>query len=296
MSERVLLINFPDGIEYRKVLVTEGWIEVVYSSEEDTNFPVLSETIGETFNISKPKPLIGGGETFQREGSPYWYCYLKEGHDLFMCLPTDELTEADLFYDYRARKPRFYESEDEREFMSNCMEALKRKPEKGFVWIPAFEPTLGEDGILQIVPDCELNLHGDCEQFNKLCEEYSPKNGSTMAQIHTYFLLAVSWLKHGIATVEQLVHNSSQIGHYSDSPNHKAGYEVTGQREFGGVFGYIGNSQIIVKNQAVSTGYSYVGGSRISSNGGKCSFSYVEKVHFPNYNFYNDVPLLELKG
>lgn len=45
-------------------------------------------------------------------------------------------------------------------------------------------------------------------------DEYSPENESGRCSKATYFLLLLRWLKDGVATLEHLTDDSTDIGHY----------------------------------------------------------------------------------
>lgn len=241
MKEKVLYVNLPEGAKYRKVEVTEdgkvGIIYEEYSIKESLPRPTI-----------KPVPLIGGTDVFQRlNGTPYWYCRIKGGRDEFMYLYFEDLTKNDLLYDNNGKKRKFI-TEKQKKFKANVLKALNNKPIEGYRWIPIYEPSLSEDGELQYVLGEKVLRNLNYDAWEKLFNEYSPKNGSQQASVTTYFLLLLRWLKDGIATLEQLTENSKDIGHYKDSEYSKCDFELTGERFFGGLFGFVGNTYKILKN------------------------------------------------
>lgn len=259
MKEKVLYVNLPDGASCRRVVVTEdGRIGIVYTeqcvnNEESTKAPLTSW-------IPKPVPLIGGTEVYQKEnGTPYWYCKIKKGRDEFMHVYFDDLTENDLLYDTNGMKRQFVTIKQEK-FKADVREALKNKPKEGYRWIPVYEPGKNSKGNLCYIAGKELLRALNSYEWEKKFEEYSPKNGSREASITTYFLLLLRWLKDGIATIEQLADNSKEIGHFWNSEDAKYNFEKTGEREFGGLYGFAGNSYKIVKDSESSSGFSLVGG------------------------------------
>ena len=259
MKEKVLYINLPKGTEYQKAEVTEdGRIGIVYTEEcadsEDSIKLIL------TVSIPKPIPLIGGTEVYQKEnGTPYWYCKIKKGRDEFMHVYFDDLTEDDLLYDADCKKRQFVTKKQEK-FKADVMKALKNKPKEGYRWIPVYEPSKNSKGNLCYTAGKKVLLALNCYEWEKKLKEYSPKNGSREASIKTYFLLALRWLKDGVATLEQLADNSTEIGHYWNSEDARHYMEKTGEREFGGLYGFVGNTCKIVKDSESNSGFSIVGG------------------------------------
>lgn len=260
-KEKVMYINLPEGAYYQRVEVTEdGKIGIIYTEQDVSNEkPIKAPLI---VSIPKPIPLIGGTEVYQKNnGTPYWYCKIKEGRDEFMHLYFKDLTEYDLLYDKNGKKRKFIK-EKQKKFRENVLEALKNKPKEGYRWIPVFEPSMDSNGYLQYVSGARVligKIH-DSYGWEKKIKEYSPANGSRIASITTYFLLALRWLKDGVATLKQLADDSKDIGHYCNSKGTKKHFEETGEREFGGLFGFVGNTYKIVKDSAACSSFSTVGG------------------------------------
>lgn len=248
MREKVLYINLPDGAYYRRVEVTEnGRIGIVYTEQDAVSIP-------------KPIPLIDGTEVYQKDnGTPYWYCKIKAGRDEFMHLYFEDLTEKYLLYDENGRKRQFV-TERQKKFKDNALKALKNKPTEGYRWIPVFEPSIDSKGNLRYVAGAEVLRKLTPYDWEDGFKEYSSKNGSQLAPITTYFLLALRWLKDGVASLEELADDSKEIGHYWNSENTKHDFERTGEREFGGIYGFVGNTYKTVKDSESSSGFSFVGG------------------------------------
>lgn len=292
MKEKVLYINLPDSASYRRVEVTEdGRIGIVYAEQDVSNEESIKAPL--TVSIPEPIPLIGGTEVYQKDnGTPYWYCKIKEGRDEFMHLYFEDLTERDVLYDANGKKRKFV-TERQKKFKTNALKALKNKPTEGYRWIPVFEPSKDSKGNLQYVTGAEvlrgLNSYDWENWFNK----YSPDNGSHEASITTYFLLALRWLKDGIATLEQLAGDSKEIGHYCNSENARHNFEKTGEREFGGLYGFVGNTYKIVKDSESSSGFSLVGGA-YNIRGNVSPLADVKHDSYPNSTTYFGVGLLEL--
>lgn len=288
-KEKVMYIQLPDGANYRRTEVTgDGRVAVFYK-----NCVFSKKTSKTTGSIPKPKPLIGGTEVYQKEnGTSYWYCRIKDGRDEFMYVYFGDLTEKDLIYDSNGNK-RYFTTKG-LIFKNYVKEALKNKPKEGYSWIPVYEPSKNSKGNLCYVPGKEVLLELNAYEWEKKFEEYSPENGSREASITTYFLLALRWLKDGEATLEQLANDPRDIGHFRNSYNAKNELENTGEREFGGIYGFIGNTYKIVKNPKSCTGFSYVGGHH-SEIGYHASLAYVAPVFFPNNTINLGVGLLELK-
>lgn len=129
--------------------------------------------------------------------------------------------------------------------------------------------------------------------MGKKFKTYSPKNGSHMASITTNFLLLLRWLKDGLATVEQLADNSKEIGHFCDSENAKHDFEKTGERQFGGLKGFAGNTYKIVKDSESSSGFSFLGDYYYFA-GNKSPLGYVGHDFFPGRINVSGVGLVEL--
>lgn len=276
MKEKVLHVKLPENDKYRREKVTE-----------DEGIP-------------KPKSLIGGSDVYKKEigGSnvyqflSYWYCKIKNGRDEFMYLYMEDLTEEDLLYDSKTGRKREFSTNSQKEFEENVLEALANKPKEGYRWLPVFEPSYNEKDELQFVIG-EKPLVGrlNCLEWDKKLKEYSPENESCMSSKTTYFLLLLRWLKDDIATLEQLVEHSEEIGHYRNSENAKPNFEITGKRTFGGLYGFAGNTGKIVKAES---SYSRLGGCYYDY--GKMS-SLAEDWHIknPNGKSNSSVGLLELK-
>lgn len=284
-EEKVMYVKLPDGAKYQRVEVTEdGKVGIVYTKE------CLSNK-----EIPKPIPLIGGTDVYQKDnGTPYWYCKIKEGRDEFMHLYFKDLTEQDLLFD--DGKARIFTTMNQEKFMFNVLEALKNKPKEGYRWIPVFEPSVSDKNLQYVAGEKVLRmLYSD--EWEQIFNEYSPTNGSQPASITTYFLLALRWLKDGTATLKQLADDSKEIGHYWDTENYKGDLEKTGEREFGGLFGFVGNTYKIVKDPASDSGFSYVGG-HCGGFGNDMPLTNVKFVKYPNRNPYMKekfgVGLLEL--
>lgn len=289
MEEKVLYINLPEGSSYRRVEVADGRIGIVYT-EECAN---KKDFIKSTSTIPKPKPLIGGTKVYQKEnGTPYWYCRIKDGRDEFMNVYFDDLTEKDLLYDATGKERKF-EGYKREHFKTNVLNSLKCMPVEGYRWIPVFEPSIDSRGNLQYVEgECVL-AKLDSYEWEKLFKQYSPRNGSHMAPITTYFLLALRWLKDGVATLEQLADDSTDIGNYRDKTNDKYILEFTGGREFGGLYGFVGNTRKIIKDFNSTYGFSYVGGD-FTTDGIEKPLTYVQHIIYPNFERSTCVGLLEL--
>ena len=292
MKEKVLYINLPDGANYRKVKVTEdGRIGIVYTEECADSEDSIKATL--TVSIPKPIPLIGGTEVYQKEnGTPYWYCKIKEGRDEFMHVYFDDLTEDDLLFDTNGKKRQFVTNK-QKKFKADVMKALKNKPKEGYRWIPVYEPSKNSKGNLRYTAGKEVLLALNSYEWEKKFEEYSPKNGSREASITTYFLLLLRWLKDGMATIEQLADNSKEIGNYWDSKDAKHSREKTGEREFGGLYGFVGNTYKIVKDSESDSGVSIVGG-YYHTFGDSYPLADVLHVEDPHDTRFTGVGLLEL--
>ena len=127
MDEKVLRIELPKGAQYLRVEVTDGIVSIIYAEESVketkasnkvetekatqkcesqkqfinkrikrvSRFGLSSATETITEDSSKPAPLIGGTEVYQKDnGTNYWYCRIKNGRDEFMYVPFDDLTEC----------------------------------------------------------------------------------------------------------------------------------------------------------------------------------------------------------
>lgn len=265
MKEKVIL---PEGAKHQRVKVAEDGkngivcAEKARASKTKTTKATPSSTEGKTKAkrkpIPKPEPLIGGTPVYQKDnGTGYWYCKIKDGRDEFMYLYFGDLTENDVLYDANGKEREFV-GERQLEFKENCLKAVKNKPKEGFRWIPVYEPSPTTDGGIQYVSG-ENVLRGlrPCD-WEMLFETYSPENGSRMSSKTICFLLALRWLKDCLATVDQLANDSTDIGHYCNSENAKDDdIEKTGEREFGGLCGFVGNTFKEVQDSESPTGFSY---------------------------------------
>ena len=259
MNEKMLSVKLPKGAKYQRVIVTEGSdeVQIVYSTEE---------LIAKRNEIPKPEPLIGGKDVYQEYDVPYWYCKIKGGRDTFMHLYMKDLTYKDLLYDAEGRR-RVFNTYREWLFRENCMEALKHKPKEGFRWLPVYEVTRvslynlelqvtrtdGNEAVLEF-PEFPV------QEWERRLKSYSPENESGMCSKNTYFLLLLRWLKDGIATLEELADDSTKLGNYANNLTGHGFRERTGERRFGGLYSFVGNTGKIVKS---ANGYLYMGGSCI---------------------------------
>lgn len=311
-KEEVLSIELPNGAEYQRVEVTDGVISIIYSrdSEEVLKVSEQDQTVEENSNIestkkftnkrikrvlpfgssstketiaensSKPVPLIGGTEVYQKDnGTDYWYCKIKDGRDEFIYIRFDDLTTYDLLFD-SSGKERDFKAGYKHDFMMNVWNALKNKPETKGVWLPVYEPSKYNDGGIQYVLGEHIRKDLDCYRWEMFFEVYSPENGSRMASTTTYFLLLLRWLKDGIVSVGELTDVSMFCT-----------YELTGKRRFGGFYDFVGNTAKIVKDPKSKSGYSIVGG-----NDGFRFFGLSDIVHekSPDHICPSHVGLLEL--
>lgn len=235
MDEKDLYDRLPKE-KYRKVIVTES-------------------------KIPKPMNLEGGRKVYQKVGIPYWFCKIKNNRDEFMYVYMEDLTEEDLFYEAKTGKIREFETAAQRYFRIDVLKALKNKPKEGYRWIPVYEPSIDEMGQLQFTSNEKPALEYNSLEWEKKILEYSPENESSICSRTTYFLLLLRWLKDGIVTLEQLTDDSSSIGHYRDSEDAKHRLELTGQRECGGLFGFVGNTSKILINYNCCSKYALAVGS-----------------------------------
>lgn len=294
MKEKVLHVELPENEKSQKVIVTEeGKIDNVCSAEITESF-VTTEIASVEVKIQKPKKLIGGTEVYQKDGVPYWYCKIKNGRDEFMHLPMNDLTEQDLLYDSKTGSPREFVTKVDQIFKDNVLKALARKPEEGFRWIPVFEPSCLGTSRLKFVKG-ELPFIGrSAINWEMMAKDYSPENESCISSKTTCFLLLLRWLKDGIATLEELVNDSTSIGHYIDSEDAKHKFELTGERMFGGLYGFVGNTCKVIKDPDAPKGFSMLGGS--SSNPGKgFPIANILNVTFLNSGHNSCVGIIELK-
>ena len=235
-KEKAIRINLPNGAEYRRVDVTDGGISIIYAEETgiDSSKTVLKA-------LPKPTPLISGTEVYQKEGTPYWFCKIKDGRDEFMHLYFGDLTNDDVLYTADGKKRKFIK-ERQKKFRADVMKALENMPEEGFRWIPVYEPSQNNGGNLQYISGVNVLRGLNSYNWEEVLRNYSPENGSRMSSITTYFLLLLRLLKDGFATVEQLADDSKEIGHYWDSENAKHEFENTGERQLGGLYGFAENT------------------------------------------------------
>ena len=258
MEEKVLYVKLPENAQYRRVKITEDGIGIVYS--EDSMSKTRKEIIMTRTQIPKPRPLIGAKKVYQKEDVPYWYCRIKNGRDELMQVYMEDLKEEDLLYDFKTGKERKFLSSKLKKFKENVLIAIANKPREGYRWIPVFEPSLDGKNRLQFVKG-KIPLTGlDIYEWKEKISEYSPENESQFASKNTYFLLLLRWLKDGFASLEQLAMHSEEIGHFKDSENAKDNYERTGERKFGGLYGFAGNTRKIVISEGLSAGYLSIGG------------------------------------
>lgn len=273
-KEKVIDVRIPEGAKHRKVKTTADG--VTYTA------------------IPKPVPLIGGTEVYQKDnGTGYWYCKIKEGRDEFMCLYFGDLTKGDLIYDAKGDKRKF-DTIKQKKLKKEILKALNNKPEEGFRWIPVYEPSKDDNGNVQYVSGEKVLIGEFCSyEWEEVFDNYSPENGSREASITTCFLLLLRWIKDGVATIEQLADNSEEIGHYWGSKNEKHDFEKTGEREFGGLYGFVGNTYKEVKDSGTSSGFSHLGG-RCMIKGHVSPVANVYRRVNPHYAGIDSVGLLEL--
>ena len=312
-KEEVLRIELPKGAEYRRVKVTDGIVSIVYAKEsvketvasnnaelkqankeeQFTNRRVKRPNVYGPSSIPeiitevslKPDPLIGGTDVYQKDnGTDYWYCRIKEGRDEFMYVPFSDLTMSDLLYDSSGKEHNFVTG-SECEFMQNVWNALKHKPKSDGVWIPVFEPSKNQNGKIQYVSGQPIFDSFDCCKWEMFLEAYSPQNESRMASTTTYFLLLLRWIKDEIATIKQLTESSRYISYYGNN------YELSGERQFGGFYDFVGNTGKILKDENSKSGYFFAGG---HSGLGIESLSDIVEAVKPEHISPGDVGLLEL--
>ena len=197
--------------------------------------------------IPKPQKLIGGTEVYQKEGLPYWFCRIKGGRDEFMHLYTEDLTRHDVLYDDYEDEFRDYNiTHNTYKFKDELLQCVEQKPENGFVWIPVYEPSSDGNDEIQFVGE-ETPLTGlSAIEWERRFEVYSPENESQMAQKSTGFLLLLRWLKDGMSDIVELAEDSGNIGHYLYYGQEEK-LEMTGERFFGGLAGFVGNTVKIMK-------------------------------------------------
>lgn len=289
MNEKILYVVLPKGAKYRKVTVTEdGKIGIVYTEECQT----IKETVEDI--IPKPEPLVGGGPVYRQNDVPYWYCKIKQGRDTFMHLYVEDITEGDVIYDANGRERNFSTTKKEW-FKEEALRAVRNKPKEGFRWIPVYEPSLDIFGGLQYVKGYVPATGRGCNKWEAKMSNYSLENESEMMSLTTYMLMLVRWLKDGIVSLDQLVEHSEELGHYVDSKKSRHAREITGKRRLGGLYGFVGNTNKIVKDPDSTSGYSRVGGGYIDEG------KYWPAAKVKHVNIYNNhcvafgVGLMELK-
>jgi len=293
MKEKVMYVKLPEGAKYRKVIVTDdGSIGIVYSEECKCQHKM--EGITKKVEIPKPKALVGGCEVYQKDDVPYWYCKIKNGRDEFMHLYMEDLTEEDLLYDSKTGKERTFSTNNQKKFKKYVLEAINNKPKEGYRWIPVFEPSLTSNGEVQFVKGKNPLVECSCHNWENMFERYSTENESSKGSKTTYFLLLLRWLKDGFATLEELADNSRKIGHYWNSNNAKQNLELTGEREFGGLYGFVGNTYKIVGDSNSRSGFSLLGGG-YHQDGNIHPLAFFLYINSPYTKNYFSVGLLELK-
>lgn len=300
MEEKVMSIKLPKGAKYRNVIVTDDGssVDIVYSEEYTCQH--RQDVAKAKVIIPKPKALIDGSEVYQKDKIPYWFCKIKNGRDEFMHVYMDDLTEQDLLIDSKTGKERIFSTDEQKEFKKDVLEAIKDKPKEGFRWIPTFEPSIksGSWGEIQFVKGNFPYTGLTCYKWEKIFEEYSTENQSGISSKTTYFLLLLRWLKDGIATLKRLANDSSIFGQSWDINQHttKQIHRLTGEMEFGGLYGYICNTCKIVKDTNSISSFSLLSHQFIGYNGIHLRpLANICHISDPNYEDYNSVGLLELK-
>ena len=280
-KEKVMFITLPKGAESPEVIVTnDGRIKITYLGDVHMSMaPII------------PTPLVGGSSVYQKDGLPYWFCRIKDGRDEFMYLRMDDLSSDDLLYDATGKRRKFITDKQEI-FKKNVMLALADMPEEGFRWLPVFEPSEVNFSDIQFVPGREVLTDPLLSEWKNYVFNYSHENESTIASKTTYFLLALRYLKDGIATLEELADNSSTIGNYRDSKSEPF-LEEAGKRALGGLTGIVGNTKKIVVDLDSPTGLSIVGGCYLDL-GYTHPMASIRKVNLGCKVVWNAVPLLEL--
>ena len=285
MKERVLYVNLPDGAKFRTVNVQQdGKIGIVYTKEVPKEAQMTTKV---------PMPLIGGTNVYQKDnGTNYWYCKIKDGRDEFMYLPFDDITENDLLY--QAGKSRKFQNRKQKEFKEEALRAIKNKPLEGYCWIPVYEPSMGENGEIQFTPGEDVLRGLSSFEWENRFNDYSPENDSQEASKTIYFLVLMRWLKDGIATLRVIADNSAKSGHFCDSEGAKHKFEKTGEREFGGLCGFAGNTFKEVIDLESESGFSVLGGC-YSDSGKTHPLADVCDRYIPKATSTNSVGLLVLR-
>lgn len=280
-KEKVMFIKLPEGAKFLGASETEeGMVKICY----------YDEAVRTLRTPSIPVPLVGGSIIYQKVGSPYWFCRIKD-RDEFMYLHMRDLSSVDLLYTANGERRRF-KTDKQEVFKKNVMMALADMPEEGFRWLPVYEPSEKDYGELQYVPGKEVLTDQLISDWQNMVFNYSPINGSTIASKTTYFLLALRYLKDGIATLEEIADNSSAIGNYRDGKDDFF-IEKAGERMLGGLEGIVGNTKKLVMDLDSPTGFSIVGGS-YSSFGYTHPMADIRNVNTGCNIVGNAIPLVEL--
>ncbi len=280
MKEKTMYVKLPSGSKFRRVSVAKnGEIGIVYITPE----------------IPKPKNLVGGNGVYQDADSPYWYCTLKNG-DTFMYVYVEDLTEKDFCYNPEETENEYLKMKQEM-FKANALEALANKPKTG-IWLPVFELSADNNGNLRFVKDA-IPLTGrlNANEWREKAREYSPENKSRMGSKTTYYLMLLRWLKDGIATYEQIVEDSSELGTYYLSRTNGENPVETGRRKFGGLYGFVGNTYKIIEDTDSSSKYKFLraGGCCNNDGGYACASRVYEIKKADMSSFWNGVGLIELQ-
>lgn len=290
MKENVLWLDLPEGTEYQKVIVA-GKTRVGIAYVEEC---ICQQKDKVNVEIPKPKALVGGSEVYQNDDVPYWYCDIKDGRDTFMHVYMEDLTEDDLLYDSKTGRKRKFSTYRQKKYKKDVLKALANKPKEGFRWIAVYEPSLAPNDSIQFVEGERPLIGLSCLEWDKMLKKYSPENESAKISKTTCFLLSLRWLKDGFATLEQLADHSEEIGHYLDSENAKYEIEKTGERKFGGVYGFVGNTCIIVEDPNSESCYSLLGGFCYKDGDGS-PLANVAHLNNPDVKCDFSVSWLELK-
>ena len=192
-----------------------------------------------------------------------------------MYLYVEDLTEEDFCYN-PVRTQNEYLNRKQESFKIDILEALANKPKKG-VWLPVFEPSADKNGNLRFVKDA-IPLTGkmNAKEWKEKAREYSPENKSKMCSKTTYILMLLRWLKDQVATYEQIVYDSSELGTYFLSRTNGEEPVKTGQRKFGGLYGFVGNTYKIIENTDPYSAYRFLmaGGDCNNDGGFHCASKY----------------------
>ena len=280
MKEKTMYVKLPRGSKFRRGSVEgDGKIGIIYTQPE----------------IPKPKNLVGGNGVYQDVDSSYWYCTLKNG-DTFMYLYVEDLTKEDFCYN-PVRTQNEYLNKKQEAFKIDILAALANKPKKG-VWLPVFEPSADKNGNLRFVKDA-IPLTGkmNAKEWKEKAREYSPENKSKMCSKTTYILMLLRWLKDRVATYEQIVDDSSELGTYFLSRTNGEEPVKTGQRKFGGLYGFVGNTYKIIENTDPYSKYNFLmaGGDCNCDGGFSCASVYCGLREDELNIFWYGVGLIELQ-